>query len=200
MMDGNGSMESLLSGAGVAIAAAVLLIIVLTLFRSTWTANDAISLQSAASEICGDIGTAAVSSVAYVHSATYPTEGITIKITSDFVIASDEAGREFARPLPVRIYPGAYACDGRIVWNDTAGMQEFINSTFGSPGTAEWPLNRTEGIKAAAFMEKASQDMVSHPLVMRALEPLAIEKLFLFTYNNTSHVSESEPYVFVFQR
>ena len=78
-MDGNASMESLLSGAGITIAAAVLIIVVFTLFRSTGQANEAISLQSVASEVCGDIGTAAVSSVAYGHCRTYPAEGITDK-------------------------------------------------------------------------------------------------------------------------
>jgi len=200
MMDGNASMESLLSGAGVALAAAALMIVVFTLFRSTGQANEVISLQSVASEICGDIGTAAVSSVAYGHSETYPAEGITIRITSDYVIASDENGREFARALPVRVYPGSYNGGEQIFWSDTAGMRGYINRTFGSPGTAESPLNRTAGIEVTALMEKARLDMAGHPLGMSALEPLNIEKLFLYTYNNTSHVTESEPYVFVFQR
>lgn len=199
-MDGHASMESLLSGAGVALAAAAVMIIVFMLFRSTGQANETISLQSVASEICGDIGTVAVSSVAYGHCETYPVKGITVKITSDYVIASGENCREFARALPVRVYPGSYNSGGQIVWSDTAGLREYANRTFGSPGTAESPLNQTAGIEVRAFLEKARRDMAGRPLDMSAQEPLNIEKLFLFTYNNTSHATESDPYVFVFQR
>jgi hypothetical protein len=199
MMDGNASMESLLSGVGMAIAAAMLMIVVFTLFKSTGHANEAISLQSVASEVCGDIGTAAVSSVAISHNVTYPAEGIMIKITSDYVIAIDETGGEFARPLPVRVYPGSYSGD-QTFWSDTAGMREYINRTLGSPGTEESPLNLTTGIEVTALMENACRDMAGNPLVMSAREPLTIEKLFLYTYNNTSHATESEPCVFVFRR
>lgn len=200
MTDGNASMESLLSGASVAIAAAVLMIIVFALFRSTGHANEAISLQSVASEVCGDIGSVAVSSVAFSHNATYPAEKFTIKITSDYVIAIDEAGKEFARPLPVRVYPGSYSCGGQFFWCDTAGVHEYLNGTFGSPGTEESPLDLTAGVEVTALMENACLDMASHPLVMSASEPLTIEKLFLYAYNNTSQTTESEQYVFVFQR
>ncbi len=92
-MDANGSMESLLSGTGVAIAAAMLMIIVFTLSRSAGQANDAISMQSVASAVCGDIGTVAVSSWACSHNETYPSDGIMVKITSDYVVASDGAGQ-----------------------------------------------------------------------------------------------------------
>jgi hypothetical protein len=126
-------------------------------------------------------------------------EGISLKITSDYVIASDVTGREFARPLPVRIYPGSYSSGGHIFWSDTTGMREYINLTFGSPGTAESPLNWTTGVEVTALMEKACMDMAGQPLCMSAREPLNIEKLFLYTYNNSSHATESEPFVFVCQ-
>lgn len=199
MMDRAGSMESLLSGAGVALAAAVLMIIVFTLFRSTAPANETIALQSIASGICGDIGTAAISSAPCCFNKTYPASGITIKITSDYVIASDENGREFARALPVRVYPGAYRSGGQALWSDTAGMSEYLNRTFGSPGTAASPLNRTAGSAVTALMEQARREIAATPLDIRSPEPLKIEKRFLHIFNDTSLATEVEPYVFVSQ-
>ncbi|OPY30775.1 MAG: hypothetical protein A4E28_00133 [Methanocella sp. PtaU1.Bin125] len=198
-MDRRGSMESLLSGTGIAIAAAALTIIVFTLFRSTAPANEAISLQSIASEICGDIGTAAISSVPCCYNKTYLAGGIKIRITSDYVIASDENGQEFARALPVRVYPGSYRSEGQVLWSDTAGMHEYFNRTFGSPGTAAVPLNRTAGGAVATFMKQARLEMACTPLDIRSPEPLKIEKRFLHFFNDTSLLTEIEPYVFVSQ-
>jgi hypothetical protein len=138
--------------------------------------------------------------VAVSHNRIYPAEGITIKITSDYVIASDETGGEFARPLTVRVYPGSYSSGGQIFWSNTAGMHEYINRTFGSPWTEASPLDQTAGFEVSVLIENACRDMAAHPLVISPPEPLTIEKQFLYIYNNTSHATESEQYVFVFQR
>lgn len=196
----NGSLEGLLSGAGIAIAAAVLMLVVFTLFRSTGQVNSAIALHTATSEVCGDIGTAAVSALAYNHCETYPAEGITIRVTSDYVVASDSAGDVFARPLTVRVFPGSYSGHNVIFWNDTAEMRDYINRTIGSRGTEEEPFNVTEGNQAATLMEKACLAMASNPLCINAIKPLTVEKLFLYTYNDSSQAMESDPYVFVYQR
>lgn len=199
-MDDHASVERIFSGAGIAIAAAAVMIIAFALFRSTGPANDAVLLQSVASEVCGDIGTVATSSVAYCYNMTYETDGVAITITSDYVVARDNAGGEFARQLPVRVYPGTYASGGPAAWHDPAGMREYINTTFGGHGTEESPLNTTAGHGLSSLLENARRDMAADPLLVRMHEPLAIEKLFLHTYNDTSRTMESEPYVFVFQR
>jgi hypothetical protein len=193
----NGSLEGLLAGVGIAVAAAMLMLVILMLFRSTGPANSAIALQNVAAEVCGDLGTAAISSIPYCHSETCPEEGINITVTSDYVVASDTAGHEFARPLPVRVFPGTYGSQDMTFWNDTGELGEYLNRTIGSPGTRERPFNRTGGRLAAALLEKAGRALASHPLCISDARPLTIEKLFLYTRNDSSPVMESDPYVFV---
>ena len=61
MMADAGSMEGLLSGAGVTLAAAVIMIVALSLFQSLEPADAYIALRSAAAGISGDIATVAAS-------------------------------------------------------------------------------------------------------------------------------------------
>jgi hypothetical protein len=196
----SGSLEGLLAGAGVTVAAAVLMVVVLTIFHSTGPANSAIMLQNVASDVCGDIGTAAISSLPYAHIDIYTSEGITVRITSDYVLAGDASGHEFARPLPVRVFPGSYGSQDMIFWNDTGELREYLNRTVGSTGTEEQPFNSTGGSQAVALMEKARRDLAINPLYINTARPLTVEKLFLYTGNDSSHAKESEPYVFVYQR
>jgi hypothetical protein len=199
MMDEGGSLEGLLAGAGVAVAAAVLMLVILALFRSTGPANSAITLQNLAARVCGDMGTAAIAVIPYNHSETYPANGMTVQVTSDYVIASDSAGHDFARPLPVRAFPGSYRDQDVVFWNDTAEMREYLNRTVGNTGTRERPFNETQGRQAAELMEKACRALAHDPIRISDARPLTVEKLFLYTRNDSSTTLESDSYVFVCQ-
>jgi len=178
----------------------VLMLVILTLFRSTGPANSSIMLQNVASEVCGDIATAAISSLPYNGSHTYIAEGIAVRITTDYVLASDVAGHEFARALPVRVSPGSYGRQNETWWNDTGELREYLNRTVGSPGTRERPFDSMEDIQATALMELAGRDLAMKPLSINPARPVTVEKLFLYTCNDSSHAMESDPYVFVYQR
>ncbi|HEY3274205.1 MAG TPA: hypothetical protein VGJ92_10610 [Methanocella sp.] len=200
-MTGNsGTMESVISGAGIALAAALIMLVVIALYRSTGSADAAIALQSAAAEVSGDIGTIATLSVPFANNYTCAAEGITVRITADYVIVGCLPCSEFARPLTVRVYPGNYQGADGTCWNDTAGMREYFNATLGRPGTKELPLTVANGSKASALLEKASLEMDSRPVLLDPSLPLTIEKLFVFVHNASSGITESEPYVFIYQR
>jgi hypothetical protein len=193
-------MESLLSGIGVTIAAALIMLAAIALYGSTGPADIAIMLQTAAADVCGDIGTVAASTVPCAHRDTISRQGVGIRITSDYVVACGPQGMEFARPLAVRVYPGNYQGPDGACWNGTEGMHEYFNATFGRPGTKESPLSVDNGSRAAALLEKSSLDMVSDPVYADQSLPLTIEKLFVFVNNASSGIMECEPYVFVYQR
>jgi hypothetical protein len=200
MTDDSGTLESLLSGAGLAVAAGVILLAIFVLYRSTSPANAAIALQTAAAGVSGDIGTVAASAVSCASDGICSPPGITIRITSDYVVACSPPDREFARPLAVRVYPGCYAGRDGDGWNDTAGLRRYFNATFGQPGTKESPLDLAGGSQASALLERASQEMDSSPVLVDLSGHLTIEKLFLYIHNASSGMTESEPYVFVYRR
>jgi hypothetical protein len=199
MRGDSGTLESLLSGAGMAVAAGVILFVIFILYRSTGPADAAIALQTATAEICGDIGTVAASSVPGARCEFYSLPGIMIRITSDYVVAGSLPDGEFARPLAVRVYPGNFSCQDGTGWNDTAGLRAYFNDTFGRPGTRELPFDVDNGSRASALLADASRDMGHNPLFVDLSRTLTIEKLFLFTHNVSSDSTESEPYVFVYQ-
>jgi hypothetical protein len=199
MTGDSGSMESILSGAGVTLAAALVLVAVVALYRSTGPANAAIVLQTVAADVCGDIGTSAISTVPYIQSYTCDQQGVTIRVTSDYVVASSSPDREFARPLAVRVYPGNYKSPGGVCWNGTAGMREYLNMTFGRPGTRESPLSIDNGSHVSALLERAGMEMASQPVGVDQSTPLIIEKLFIHFRNASSGLTESTSYVFIYQ-
>lgn len=199
MTGDSGTLESLLSGAGLAIAAGIILLAIFILYRSTGPANAAIALQAAAAEVCSDIGTVAASAVPCTIDSICSPQDITIRITSDYVVAGSPPDREFARPLAVRVYPGSYAGRDGEGWNDTAGLRSYLNATFGHPGTKEMPLDVAGGSQASALLGQASRAMNSAPVLMDHYGQLTIEKLFLYIHNVTSGREESEPYVFVYR-
>jgi hypothetical protein len=200
MTGDSGAMESVISGVGITLAAALIMLAVIALYRSTAPADAAIALQSAAAEVCGDIGTIAASSVPYARSDTCTRQGISVRITSDYVIAGSLPDIEFARPLAVRVYPGNYRGPDGAGWNDTDGMREYFNATLGRPGTKESPLSVANGSMASELLEKASRDMDIRPVFLDLSMPLTIEKLFVYVHNASSGITESEPYVFIYQR
>jgi hypothetical protein len=193
-------MEGLLSYAGIAVASAALLSIALAVSGATRAPDAAIALQSAASEACGDIGTVAVSAVPYHHSKVYDQGGVALCISSDFVIARSAGGAEFAKPLPVRVYPGRYADGGSVAWNDTAGIRDYLNATFGRRGTPESPLSWENATAMRGILEAARKQMALAPVAICPGEPVIIEKLPVCFVNETSDVRGCDHYVFVYRR
>ena len=194
-----GSMEGLLSGAGVALAAALIMIVVLSLFQSLGPADAYIALQSAAAGVSGDIATVAASAVPGCNCETCPADGVTIRITSDYVVAADPFGRTFAKPLAVRVYPGNYSGSGDASWADTGGLLGYLNRTFGRTGGGQSPLSHDNNSKAAALLETARLSMASEPLAVDPGLPLKVEKLFLHAFDNDTGKVVIRPYVFVYQ-
>jgi len=196
----SGSVESMISGVGAFLAAAAIMLAVYALFRATGPADAGIALQSAAAEICGDIGTVAAAAVPYNRSAIYPMQGINVTIGHDYVVASDGNGREFTRPLVVRVYPGSYAGLPDACWNDTGEMRSYLERTYWAPGTKELPMSPENSSKASALLEHAGLEMGVRPLALDPGRALTVEKLYLYTYNGTDDTTEVRPYVFVLQR
>lgn len=200
MTDDSGTLESLLSGVGLTVVAGIILLVIFSLYRSTGPASAVIALQTAAAEVCGDIGTVAASVVPCTTDGIYSPGGSMIRITSDYIVAGSPPDREFARPLAVRVYPGSYAGRGGDGWNDTADLRRYFNATFGRPGTKESPLDVASGGLALALLDRASRDLNSAPVLLDRSGQLTIEKWFLYIHNVTSGMTESEPYVFVYRR
>jgi hypothetical protein len=199
MRDDNGTMEGVLAGAGITVAAAVIMLVAIDLYRSTGPADAAIELQTVTAEICGDIGTVAISALPCVRNETGDRQGINIRISSDHVVAVSSTGIEFARPLAVRVYPGNYQGGEGASWNGTAGLREYFNATLEQPGTGESPLSVANGSRARAQLEKARQEMNIYPLCRDPSVPLIIEKMFVYVHNASSGITECEPYVFIYQ-
>jgi hypothetical protein len=199
-MDSRGALEGLLSCAGVTVASAALLIIAFSISGATRAPDAAIALQSAASAVCGDIGTVAVSAVPYNHSNVYDEDGIALSISSDFVIARSAGGAVFAKPLPVRVYPGRYSDGGSVAWSDTAGIREYLNATFGCRGTPESPLAGENATAVRGILEAARKQMALAPVAIGSGEPVTIEKLPVCFINETSDVEGCDHYVFVYRR
>ncbi len=201
MTDDSGTLESLLSGAGLVVAAGMILLVIFILYRSTGPANAAIALQTAAAEVCGDIGTVAASAVPCASDGICSPPGITIRITSDYVVAGDSPpDREFARPLAVRVYPGSYAGQEGEGWNDTTGLRRYFNATFGQPGTKESPWTSPAAARLRRCWTGRAGIWTALLCSWTSSGQLTIEKLFVYTHNATSGMAESEPYVFVYRR
>lgn len=195
----DGFLENMLSAIGITVAAAAIMVVALLLLRSTMPADAVVAEQSAAAGICGDIGTAAVSVVPYVHCVRYDMPGINVNITEDYVVASDGNGQTFAKPLAVRVYPGSYHGQDGVGWNNTSEMRSLFGADFAAAGTGDAPFSPGNGSRAARLLEAARRSLALRPLALDADRPLAIEKLFLYTYDSTNHSTERDPYVFVYQ-
>jgi hypothetical protein len=199
MMEDKGTMEGVLTGTGITVAAALILLVAIALYRSTVPADAAIELQTATADICGDIGTVAISALPYTRCETGDRQDVNIRISSDHLVAGSSTGMEFARPLAVRVYPGNYQGREGTCWNSTAGLREYFNETFGQPGTRELPLSTANGSLARAQLEKAGLEMNLYPLCRDPSVPLVIEKTLVYVHNASSGVTECEPYVFIYQ-
>lgn len=196
--DDRGS-EELILGLGAMLASAILLLIVFSLFRSTLPADRSVALQYCVSEVSGDIVTISTSSVPYGRAIQYCYGGINLSISSDFVTAEDQSGASFAKPLPVRVFPGRYSC-GTISWNDPAEFREQLNITCGAYGTEQSPVNACNAGSVTALLASARRDMAGNPVRVDPVRPMVVEKLLIHIRVNSSPATECIPCVFVYQR
>jgi hypothetical protein len=196
MLDEGGVDYGAITGIGLMIASAVVLLCVFSLFNSARPANTAIALESAASGVCGDIQTVAAMAIPYKAERYYGFDGMDVSISTDHVTAS--AGNiTYARPLPCRIVPGKYLHNGTVIWNDTADMREYLNSSFNATGTRESPVDN--GPELRRLFESAGRSTLLLPVQVASGRPLFIEKTFVYTLNGSSGSREVEPYVLVYQ-
>jgi hypothetical protein len=196
-MDERGVDYGVLTGVGLVIAAAVVLLFVFSLLRSSQPANTAIALEAAASEVSGDVGVVASMTVPYKVERHYGFDGMSVSISADRVTAS--AGKDiFSRPLANRIIPGEYGENDTVLWNGTAGMRKYLNASFNATGTGDHPIDDDRSEELRRLMDRASRSTLIYPIVVSPGRPLAIEKTFVYTYNGSTHVTEATPYVLVY--
>ncbi|HEY3421911.1 MAG TPA: hypothetical protein VGK13_02050 [Methanocellaceae archaeon] len=198
MMDDEGFDYGVLTGVGLMIAAALVLLMAFSMFRATAPANTVISLESAASQVNGDIGTVAAMAIPYVHESTYDTSGIDLLIGHDQVIARSGCST-FSRPTVSRAYPGLYVENDTIMWGDTAGFREYLNVSFNATGTRNDPIRANRSSELGSLMDRAGRSLLEKPLSITPKKPLVIEKLFIYTCSEGG-MPGGEPYVFVYQR
>ncbi len=197
-MDERGVDYGVLTGVGLVVAAAAVLLLVFSLLRSSQPANTAIALEAAASEVSGDAGVVASMAIPYKVERYYDIEGINVSVSADRVTAS--AGKDvFSRPLACRIVPGEYSENGSTLWGGTAGMREYLNASFNATGTEGHPIDDSRSEELRRLMEKASRSTLLYPVEVCPGRPLAIEKTFVYTYNSSTHVAEAIPYVLVYR-
>lgn len=195
---GAGGSEDLIFGLGALIATAVLLLLVFSLFRATLPADRSVALQSAASEVAGDVATVATVSVPYSHTDQYTYPGICLYVSSDYVTALDSSGDCFARPLAVRVHPGRYSGHG-VSWNDTAEFRACLNASFGADGSETSPINSCNASSITSLLASVRVDMAATPLTVDPSRPLVIEKQLIYVRNSSYRETECIPCVFVYQ-
>ncbi len=197
-MDERGVDYGVLTGAGLAIAAAVVLLFAFSLLRSSGDANTAIALEAAASEVSGDVGIVASMAIPYRAERYYGFNGMNVSISADRVTAA--SGREgFSRPLPNRIVPGEYGENGSLLWGGTAGMREYLNASFNATGTEDRPIDDARSEELRRLMDRAGRSTLLSPVEVLPGRPLVIEKTFVYTYNRSTRVTEATPYVLVYR-
>lgn len=192
MFDDKGVDYGVLTGIGLAVASAVVLLFIFSMIRSSTAADRAIALESAAAEVCGDIETVGSMAIPYTAERYYRLNGVDVNVSSGYVNAS--YGKEtFSRPFACRIVPGAYSVNGTLLWNGTAGMREYLNVSFNATGTRERPVDSG---RLQELMDRASTGTLDCPVNVPHEKPLIIEKTFIYTVNGTR--LEAEPYVLVY--
>jgi hypothetical protein len=196
ILDERGFDYGVLTGIGLMIASAVVLLFIFSIFKSTGPADTAIALETAAEEVCGDIGTVASMAIPYKAEHYYGFDGIDISIGADYVTASND-NDTFARPLISRIVPGAYAENGSMLWNGTAEMREYLNASFNATGTRERPVDNSSSEALRRLMDRASRSTLLCPVEVESKRPLLIEKIFIYTINGST--TEAEAYVLVYR-
>lgn len=193
MLDDRGVDYGALTGIGLVIASAVVLLFVFSMVRSSASADVAIALEAAASEVCGDIETVGSIAVPYRVERFYRLDGAEVRVSSGYVNAS--CGKDvFSRPFACRIVPGRYEENGSQLWNGSAGMREYLNATFNATGTRERPVDGNHTKALTTLMDRASASTFASPVEVPHGRPLIIEKTFIYAMNGV----EAEPYVLVY--
>ena len=197
-MDDRGFDYGILTGVGLVIASAVVLLFIFSLLRASAPADTAVALEAAASEVGGDVETVASMEIPYKAGHYYGFDGVNVSIGADRVTAS-AGGETFSRPLVARVVPGEYEEDDRPLWNGTPGMREYLNASFNATGTRERPIDDGRSQELLSLMDRASRSALLHPVEVRPGKPLVIEKTFIYTYNGSTRVTEAKPYVLVYR-
>jgi hypothetical protein len=196
MMDDNGADDGLIAGVGLMAASAAVLLFAFSIVSYLMPSNTAIALESAASEVCGDVETVAMMAIPYAAEKRYSFD-FDVSVSTDYVVATG-SNATFARPLAVRIVPGKYSENGTMAWDGMNAMREYLNATFNATGTREHPIDDCRAEELYGLMERASRSTLINPIKVEEDRPLVIEKSFLYTYNGSSHTLEARPYVFVY--
>ena len=194
-MDDGGFDYGILTDVGLLIAAAMLLLMVISIFRATAPANTVIALESAAGQVNGDIDTVEAMTIPYVHESTYDASGIDLLVSQDRVIARSGCST-YTRPMISRVYPGLYRENDTVLWDGTAKFREYLNLSFNATGTRDDPIQANRSAELKALMGRAGRSMLEMPVTITPRKPLVIEKLFIYTCG----VPGGEPYVFVYVR
>jgi hypothetical protein len=198
MLDDGGFDHGILTGIGLAIASAAVLLFVFALFRSTAPADTMIALEYTACEVSGDLET--VGSMAIPYSATryYGFDGIDVSVSEDRVTAM-AGNMSFSKPLTIRITPGKYIDNRSLTWNDTKGYRQYLNISFNATGTQDDPLDPKESSRLRLLMNKAGAGTLLSPIEVVPKRPLLMEKLFVYIDGNSTRGPEVDAYVFVYQ-
>jgi hypothetical protein len=195
-MDERGMDYGMLTGIGLAIASAAILLFVSSLMGATAPSNRSIALGSAASEVAGDIATVASMDMPYRAEHYYGFGGMNVTISADRVMASTGA-EAFSRPLCCRVVPGLYSENGSLLWNGTAAMREYLNASFNATGTVDSPIDECRSAELECLMEGASRSTLLAPVEVCPGRPFVIKKELIYTYNSSTGATEAAPYVFV---
>jgi hypothetical protein len=198
MLDEGGFDYGVLTGIGLIIASAAILIFVFALFGSMKPANTAIALENAACEVSGDLETVGSIAVPYSESRYYGFDGIGVLVSEDRVTAT-MGGVSFSKPLTIRISPGKYVDNGSIRWNDTEDFRHYLKVSFNATGTIDDPLDPVYSARLGSLMRKAASSTLLSPVQIVPKRPLLIERSFVYLAGNYTVAPEVNAYVFVYQ-
>ncbi len=196
MMDELGTDYGVLTGAGLAIASAIVLLFIFSLLRSAGPSNTTVALEAAASEVCGDVEAVASMAIPYKAERYYRFDGMNVSVSADYVTAS-AGGETFSRPLAVRIVPWKYEEDGVVLWNGPEGMRERFNASFNATGTKERPIDDSRSEELSRLMKAAIRSTLPSPVEV-GTGKLVIEKTFVYTCNRSTRAMGAAPYVLVY--
>lgn len=196
MRDERGVDYGMVTGIGVAIASAIILLAVFAAFRSAAPAGETMALQSASSCIAGDIDTVSMMGIPYAREESYGFNGMDVYIGPDHVRAVT-AGSSFVKPLSVRVYPGRYEEEGAIIWNDTCGFRQYLNVTLGATGSEDSPLRSESMDGLHALLERSLRSMAASPVHVVPGRLLSVEKLYVYHDTDTAGGPSREACVFV---
>ncbi|MCD1296282.1 hypothetical protein CUJ83_14865 [Methanocella sp. CWC-04] len=197
--DDSGWDLGVITGLGITVASAVLLLAAFCIFKGTAPSDTTIALHSTVCEITGDIDMAYSLTIPYTYERSYDLDNVDVMIASDHIIAMGAGCKTFVKPLTARVYPAKCIEEQHVLWNDTAGMREYLNRTYGATGTDELPLDDHSFKKFRGIMEKAAESMIMDPLKISGKDGLTIEKTFIHVRDPGQNIRR-EGFVFISTR